>query len=168
MNIIKYLSIASLCLVLLIALYGPSKFLEQFWGNPDMGYIEIKTLAPTNKPNTALACPLNYCTQRKPDIITSNYSVSSEILRDKIIDYFNNDTNAKYISAPEDKLSLRFITYSPTLRFPDTIQVQLIKSSQSTSTLAIFARAKIGHSDFGANKARVKEILAALKPFEKH
>lgn len=167
MSFIKYLSIATLCLFTLIAFYGPQKFLEQLWGKPDMGHVEINTLTPFKKPNTGLACPENYCTFTTPHIITGNYSAPTEKLHETIIEYFKTNKNAKNVSKVEDKLSLRFVTYSPTLRFPDTIQIQLIKLDESTSTLAIFARAKLGHSDFGANKKRIEDILATLKQFEK-
>lgn len=165
MNFIKILAIATLCLVIAITLYGPHKFLEQLWGNPDMGYIEIKTLSPAIKPNTALACPADYCKGRSIDISTGTYAITTEKLREEIIDFFSKDKNADFVDDLEDRLSLRFVTHSPTMRFPDTIQVQLITIDKNTSTLAIFARAKIGREDFGANKARIKNILAAIKRY---
>lgn len=168
MSFIKILSLSTLCLALLIAFYGPHKFLEQLWGNPDMGYVDIKSLRPAKRPNTALACPVDYCNkQRTVDITTDIYTVTSDVLREEIIKYFRIDKNAKMIIDPENKLSLRFVTHSPILRFPDTIQVQLIPIDKTTSTLAILASAKMGHTDFGANKARIEKILSAITPFAK-
>lgn len=166
MSFIKILAIATLCLIITIALYGPHKFLEQLWGNPDMGYVEIKSLSPIKKPNTALACPINYCKERSADISTGTYAKTVEKLREEIIDYFSKDKDAKIVGDHKDRLSMRFVTYSPVMRFPDTIQVQLITIDKNTSTLAIFARAKIGRNDFGANKTRIENILAAIKQYE--
>lgn len=166
MSFIKILVIATLCLAIVFTLYGPSRFLEQLWGNPDMGYVELKSLNRTSKPNTALACPPNHCSSQRPaDITTGIYTVTSDVLRNDIIEYFDNDKNAKLVSNHEDDLSLRFVTHSPVLRFPDTIHIEFIPIDSDTSTLAIFAQAKLGHTDLGANKARIEQILVAISKY---
>ena len=50
----------------------------------------------------------------------------------------------------------RYVQRSATMSFPDTINVRFIALSDSTSTLAIYSRSQLGHSDIGVNLARIR------------
>lgn len=55
-----------------------------------------------------------------------------------------------------------YIQRTKWLNFPDYIDVKLIPSSSTQSTIAIFSRSKYGYYDFGTNQQRVQSWLAQL------
>jgi len=59
-------------------------------------------------------------------------------------------------------LAARFLQHSLLMRYPDTIDVQVLPAGDKQSTLAIYSRSLIGRKDFGVNRARVERWLAAL------
>ena len=64
--------------------------------------------------------------------------------------------------APNCDRTARFIQYTRLMRFPDTIDVQVLPVGDNQSTLAIYSRSLVGRNDFGVNRARVERWLAAL------
>jgi len=56
----------------------------------------------------------------------------------------------------------RFVQRSETLRFPDTVVVRYIALPDQRSTLAIYSRSQLGHSDLGVNQARIERWLEKL------
>lgn len=60
-------------------------------------------------------------------------------------------------------LTERYIQRSALLRFPDTIVVRYIEQPEGCSTLAMYSRSQLGHSDLGVNIARLKRWLKKLR-----
>lgn len=140
--------------------------LEKVWeftsGNPDMGPVNFKTLKKTPKPNQYLLCPKDYCVET-PDTISSSYEISASKLFTKAHQLIKDDTELRLLATDESELSLRFLSRAPTLKFPDTTNIKVVEISDTQSTLAIYAQAKIGSSDFGANKTRVDAMIKNLE-----
>lgn len=55
-----------------------------------------------------------------------------------------------------------YVQRSRWLGFPDYVSVRAIPLGDGSATLAIYSRARYGHSDFGVNRARVERWLAAV------
>nr|WP_256477787.1 DUF1499 domain-containing protein [Aurantimonas marianensis] len=49
----------------------------------------------------------------------------------------------------------RYVARTPVLRFPDTVDAEAIAGDGGTQ-LRLYSRSLLGHSDFGANAARLK------------
>lgn len=47
--------------------------------------------------------------------------------------------------------------------FPDYVSVRIAERDADSSDVTLFSRSRYGKSDLGANKARVEEILSALR-----
>lgn len=143
---------------------------EKSWsllfGDPDLGEIEFSQLKASKKPNQALACPVDFCGERIPDINTPIYKLSADALQATLQQGLAGESHLNLIEDSPSSLKMRYVQYSPFWRFPDTIQVQFIPLSETTSTIALFARAKIGVEDFGANRARIERWLTYLEPHE--
>ena len=60
--------------------------------------------------------------------------------------------------------SFRALTFAPTARFPDIIDVQLlaVPDTEDEFGVSVFARALVGEVDFDANKKRLEKIRAAF------
>jgi uncharacterized protein (DUF1499 family) len=48
------------------------------------------------------------------------------------------------------------------MRYPDTIDVEILPADEGRSTLAVYSRSLVGRKDFGVNHARLRRWLAAL------
>ena len=61
-----------------------------------------------------------------------------------------------------DGLWATYVTRSALMGFPDYTSVRVSPDDRGGATVAVFARARFGGSDFGVNRARVERWLAAL------
>lgn len=55
-----------------------------------------------------------------------------------------------------------YVARTALMRFPDAVSIKLTPLASGTR-IAIFSRSRFGHSDLGANRARVERIIAALQ-----
>jgi hypothetical protein len=132
---------------------------ELVFGSPDMGAVEFEVFTRGSKPNTALACPAGFCKNAPSDFVPPVYPVSEEKLRALITAKVlaEPDTSPVYRHAsPGLPTQDRYIQRTPLMRFPDTINIRFIPLTENTSTLAIFSRSQLGHSDMGVNLARIR------------
>lgn len=141
--------------------------LERVWeftsGNPDMGPVNFKTLKKTPKPNQYLLCPADYCTET-PDTISSTYEISaSKLFTELLLLIEEDDAKLNSLTTDGNELTLRFLSRAPILRFPDTTNIKVIAISETQSTFAIYAQAKIGQSDLGANRIRIDAMIEKLE-----
>jgi uncharacterized protein (DUF1499 family) len=132
---------------------------EMVFGSPDLGPVRFETLDRDGRRNDALACPPGYC--RAPaDFDPGVYAAKAEELREIMTRYillqprtvplFRSVMGA---NSPVD----RYLQRSRLMQFPDTINIQYIELSETTSTVAIYSRSQIGRSDFGVNLARIRQ-----------
>src|SRR6185503_4390642 len=63
---------------------------------------------------------------------------------------------------PNCDRTARLVQYTRLMRYPDTIDVEVMASGEGHSTLAIYSRSLVGRKDFGVNRARLTRWLAAL------
>ena len=66
------------------------------------------------------------------------------------------------IERNDTTLTERYIQRSALLKFPDTIVVRYIEQPEGGTTLAIYSRSQLGHSDLGVNLARLERWLRKL------
>jgi uncharacterized protein (DUF1499 family) len=153
------------CLVGFIVLYfivGLERFWDKVGGDPDMGSVDFAKVQRTDTPNQYLICPQNLCLDTR-DAVSPIFNMPVDMLQDTLRDIIISDRNIKLEADLSSNRSERYLARSPFLRFPDTINVQYFALTDTTSTLAIFARAKLGLSDLGANKQRIITWLAQLE-----
>ena len=63
---------------------------------------------------------------------------------------------------PHCDRTARFVQYTRLMRYPDTIDVEVMPAGDGQSTLALYSRSLVGRKDFGVNRARLRRWLAAL------
>ncbi|MGB7286892.1 MAG: DUF1499 domain-containing protein [Salaquimonas sp.] len=139
---------------------------DGFWtrlaGDPDLGQTDFHTLRPAPKPNEALICPEGFCPNRQPDAVPKTYNLPAEELRDKFAIALAAQADTVRLDDNANPLTLRYVSRTKWMRFPDTISIEFVPLSKTTSTLAIHAKAKLGYSDMGNNLDRVKNWLNVL------
>ena len=68
------------------------------------------------------------------------------------------------VASDDTRLHDRFVVRSRFLRFPDTVDVEIVPSDAEHATLAVYSRSQLGGFDFGTNLRRVRALLEALGP----
>lgn len=147
----------------IIYLIFPAKILDTLTGEPDLGPAEFANLRPRGKPNQAFIAPEGFVSTREPDFNAPEFALSAHELRSALTEYVDSQPKIRLVASDDNALHDRFLRRSPWMAFPDTIDVKFIPLDEKRSTLAIYARAKLGIRDFGANLALIKSIIAALE-----
>jgi uncharacterized protein (DUF1499 family) len=144
--------------------YGAYYGLAKLMGSRlDIGRVNWSTLTRHETPNDALVCPASHCPNAKPDAEPKTYSVApAELLaRLKSIALAEPDTTELYCGTDCDRTA-RILQHTRLMRFPDTIDIEVLPLADNQSTLAIYSRSLIGRGDLGVNRARIERWLAKL------
>jgi uncharacterized protein (DUF1499 family) len=129
----------------------------------DIGPVHWSTLTRHETPNDALVCPASHCPNAKPDAEPKTYSVAPAELLAKLkrIALSEPDTTELYCATDCDRTA-RILQHTRLMRYPDTIDIEVLPLADNHSTLAIYSRSLIGRGDLGVNRARIERWLAAL------
>ena len=144
--------------------YGAYYGLAKLMGSRlDIGRVNWSTLTRHETPNDALVCPANHCPNAKPDAEPKIYPIApAELLaRLRRIALAEPDTTELYCGTDCDRTA-RILQHTRLMRFPDTIDIEILPVADNQSTLAIYSRSLIGRGDLGVNRARIERWLAKL------
>lgn len=136
--------------------------LDRVWGlfgPADLGPVAFESLERRASPNDALACPAGLC-RAQSDLTPPVYAVSAAALKQALARVVASEPNVEQVE--NGPASDRFIQRSRWMRYPDTIVVRYISRGEGQSTLALYSRSQIGHSDLGVNRARLQRWLEKL------
>jgi uncharacterized protein (DUF1499 family) len=160
-----YASLLATAVIIGTAIYASQEesllaaFYEMAFGSPDLGPIDFETFTRGTRPNSALACPKDFCKNAVADFDPGIYPVSDELLRDLFTTFVLSQPDVAPVyrhAQPGLPTQDRYIQRTRLMQFPDTINVRFIPLSENTSTLAIHSRSQIGQSDLGVNLKRIR------------
>ncbi len=141
--------------------YGREKTWERLAGPADRGQVDLRTVIRRETPNDALAGTVGL--RADAEIILPVYAQSAETLLQRFADNIAAvDPLARRIDDGSDGRHMRFVTYSPVLRFPDIVVVQAVDLEQGQTGLLVYAAAQLGRYDFGANRRRLERYLSVI------
>jgi uncharacterized protein (DUF1499 family) len=130
----------------------------------DFGPVDFATLRRRTSPNDALVCPAAHCPHAKSDWSSRTYSMPPQELLARLTAIVLAQPRTRTLPSDPDRNDIaRFVQYSRTMHYPDTIDVQVFPVGEGQSTLAIYSRSLVGYGDFGVNRARVERWLTALE-----
>lgn len=121
--------------------------------------MSLKSLKLHWKPNQYLVAPEGY-TESKPHLASPVYPVTAEALKQAFREVIEAAPRTK-IDSDEGTL-LKANQRTAVLRFKDLITAEFLPAGDGDAQLAIYSRSILGIRDFGVNKARITEWLAAL------
>jgi uncharacterized protein (DUF1499 family) len=157
--------LATLIFLMLAAgqLHWLDAFYEKLFGPPDLGEIAFETITRRASPNDALACPPGFCGSARVDIVPPRYPATAQELRRRVRRYFGAQGGV-LTGSDDTRLHDRFVVRTRFLRFPDTVDVEIVPSDANHATLAVYSRSQLGGFDLGTNLQRVRALLEALGP----
>ncbi len=138
--------------------------LDPVWslfGPADLGPVTFETLVRRKSPNDALACPPGLCPAIS-DLVAPVYPVPAQALRQALAEVLKREERLQRVASDDAAMTDRYVQRSKLLHFPDTITVRFLDRPGGTSTVALYSRSQLGHSDLGINRARIERWLAAL------
>ena len=91
------------------------------------------------------------------------FGVDVAALRVAMAKLIASEQRIALIETNDTALTERYIQRSALMQFPDTIVVRYIEQPEGRSTLAIYSRSQLGHSDLGVNLARLERWLGKLR-----
>ena len=138
---------------------------EQSWamvaGSPDRGRLEFSSLARSPTANDALACTPGL--QNNCDFELAAYDATPQELAERIARQVELvDPLALRVDDGSVTEHLRYVTYSPNMRFPDLVNIEIEQMDDGRMGVRAYARAQLGRLDFDANKARLKSYFDGL------
>jgi len=122
--------------------------------------MDFKTFKLTRKPNQFLIALEGHCQNATPHAAPKTYSVDAQKLEDTFADVALAEPRVTRKQADDGQRE--FVQRSALMRFPDTITFEAIDLGGGKSTLAIYSRSKVGHSDLGVNRKRIESWLKKL------
>ncbi len=123
---------------------------------------DFATAERSQTANDALGCSPGLCTA-DDGLTLPAWSIAPADLLTALDDSLTGiDPLAQRIDDRSDPLRARYVTFSPGLRFPDLIDIQVSPLAENRSGVEIYSRARLGKLDFGANRARIEALIAAL------
>ncbi len=125
-------------------------------------FIDFQTLERPSSPNTFLLAPDQYCSKAKIDTLSPTLDASAGDVFERVKRLIEDTASWKLAHVDAASLRLSFVGTSRFLRFKDDVDIAVISSSESTSTLAIYSRSRVGYSDLGTNRKRVTQIIDHL------
>ncbi|MBO6637425.1 MAG: DUF1499 domain-containing protein [Roseitalea sp.] len=158
-------------LIIALALVATSAFLlvgrEQSWrmiaGDPDLGPFDLTAPQRASRPNDALLCTPGLCSAVKTDGDLPVYAMTPEALIAALTAAIEAQPERKErVDDGADPNALRYVTWTETMRFPDTNQFLAVDRGDGTSGLVAYARAQVGYSDQGNNRARLTRWTGAI------
>ena len=112
--------------------------------------MDFKTFKLTRKPNQYLVAPEGLCENATPHRTAPVFPVDPQKLEDAFADVALAEPRVTRKASDDGQRD--FVQRSALMRFPDTITFEAIDLGNGKSTLAIYSRSAIGHSDLGVNK----------------
>jgi hypothetical protein len=141
--------------------YGREKFWERVAGSPDRGRVHLMSVRRSSTANDAVASTAGL--RADADIVLPSYDESPATLMRRIAQNIETiDPLARRVDDGTDAAHLRYVTYSPGMRFPDLVSVEAFTMEDGRTGLIAYARAQLGRVDFGANQERLQLYLNGL------
>ena len=142
--------------------YGAWYGLARLTGAPlDIGPVTWATLQRHHTPNDALVCPAGHCPDARADREPKIYPVPPDELLARLRRIALSEPDTRELPGAASGAA-RFLQQTRLMRFPDTIDAEILAVGDNQSTLALYSRSLIGRKDFGVNRARLQRWLAAL------
>lgn len=137
----------------------------QLFGEPDQGRSALDSLERTTSPNTYLMAN-EAGTSAKPDASALLLRTTPATALDAAAEALSALVETRRVDDGSDERYRRFLVRTSIMRYPDTVEFWAAPApgKRGLINFSAYSRSQIGHSDLGANKARIEAIAATLRP----
>lgn len=143
--------------------YGRAETWRLVAGDPDLGQFDLSTPTRSERPNDALFCTPGLCEGVPVDSELPEYAMPpSELIARIVTVMVETAPVAERVDNGGDPARARFVTYTQTMRFPDTNSFEAVPLGNGRTGLVAYARAQLGSSDVGNNRKRLAAIVSRI------
>lgn len=160
-NIASFIAVAIIIAACTFVLFGRERTWTAFAGPADLGARDLARIERTQNPHDALICSQGLCDAVTVDKTLAVYDASpAELIAAldaagaRVIEHLQR------VDDRTDATRARYVARSNWMRFPDTVWLQAVTMEDGRTGLIAYARAQLGYSDLGANKARLESWIA--------
>jgi uncharacterized protein (DUF1499 family) len=161
MTLLQGLAALAVLAVVAFLVVGPERVWGVF-GPADLGPVDFARLERRGSPNDALACPEGFCGGARAEIPSPVFAMDARALAAAMERALASESRLERVAVDAAAGTARYVQRTPLLGFPDTIELRYLDLPGGGSSLVIYSRSKLGHSDLGANRARIERWLARL------
>ncbi|MGN6550269.1 MAG: DUF1499 domain-containing protein [Pararhizobium sp.] len=167
MRIVGWLALIVLAIIVLagsvFVVYGRERTWALLTGPNDLGRYDFAAAERRKTGNDALACSPGLC--RQPDFELPTFEIPPPALIEALSRHLMAiDPRARRVDDRRDPAYARFVTFSPIMRFPDTIDLLARAAGGGRTGVLAYSRAKLGRKDFGKNREHIETLFAGFKP----
>jgi uncharacterized protein (DUF1499 family) len=157
--LLSLLAVLAIAALLFFVVIGRERTWEMVAGKPDRGPHDFAEARRSPTSNDALACSEGLCAE--PDFTIATFEESPEAVIERFAQrLLANDRLARRVDDGKDPSRARFVTHSPVMRFPDTIDLAAQKFPDGRTGVMAYARAQLGKKDLGKNRERLEALFA--------
>jgi uncharacterized protein (DUF1499 family) len=127
----------------------------------DLGPVDFGLLERRSSPNDALICPEGVCPRARADETPPIFDIPAPQLGETLRRAILAEPRMEALPTPSPD-RLRFAQRSFLMRYPDIVDILVLPRGEGRSTVALYSRSAVGHSDLGVNRARLRRWLAAI------
>lgn len=133
-------------------------------GNPDLGEVDFMLLRRSKSSNDSVVAPETFeqFSVLRPETVSPIYPIMPAKLFNVIDERLTAKPDVERVSFNETVLTARYIVRTPTIGWPDTVNIKVIPHGPGHSAVLAYSRSKFGGRDFGVNKARLEALIADL------
>ena len=136
------------------------------WGRGDGAVADpmpdFATLVLHEKPNQYLALPPGFASAAVPHGQSPVFDLPVAELERRALGVIGVQPRVIAVASNPAGRQYAFVQRSALMRFPDTVTVRFLDLGDGRSSIALYSRSKVGHSDLGANEARAGAWLKAV------
>lgn len=157
-TLLSLLAVVAIALLLFVVVIGRERTWEIVAGKPDRGSYDFAEARRSPTSNDALACSEGLCAEA--DFTIPAFEDAPEAVIERFAQrLLTIDPLARRLDDRDDPSRARFVTYSPVMRFPDTIDLAAQKLSDGRTGVMAYARAQLGKDDLGKNRQRLEALF---------
>ncbi|MEM6464123.1 MAG: DUF1499 domain-containing protein [Pseudomonadota bacterium] len=140
---------------------GRERSWQMIAGSADRGRFDLAEVKRSPTANDALACTPGL--RDDCDFELPRFDAAPSDLADRIaLQIETVDPLARRVDDRSDIGHLRYVTYSPNMRFPDLVNIEIVPVDEDRVGVVAYAHAQLGRLDFGANRARLERYFDGL------
>lgn len=120
--------------------------------------IDFATLERPGSPNTYLVCTPEICGAARADEAAPVFSNDLATVRAAV------QALAPGVNWREEGPALHgaYVATTALLRFKDDVDILLVPTAEGRTQVCIYSRSRVGHSDLGANRKRIRKLITDL------
>jgi uncharacterized protein (DUF1499 family) len=120
--------------------------------------LDFATFERATTPNTYLACTPELCRVARADEPAPTFARPVADVRAALVAL---QPDAEIVEAG-GRVQAHYVATTRVMRFRDDVDVLLAPTANGGTQVAVYSRSRVGFSDLGANRKRVKALLKAL------